>query len=341
MSASCMIVKGYSRSVIIDYGRGDLFFISHQYSDLIENFDRKKLDEIYSEFEDDDSRAYFEDFLDFLTANELAFLTPDIECFPKLSTKVNDSHILLHDIIIELDEEVYREKEFIQLCKDLTDLNCKDFQIRLLSEFNTVFLNKVIEIINNTNIHYLEIHGSYNKQTNNKILHLFIEKHPIISKIYVYGSPEISKYQTVNEIEGYHPISLGEVIYLDYSFDNGNCCGIINFENLNFMSFYNHIRFKKKNGCLNKKITIDKYGNIKNCPSLKEEYGNITDLSIKEVIEKQEFTKYWNIHKDQIETCKICEFRYNCTDCRAFIQNPNDIYSKPSKCSYNPITCEW
>lgn len=86
---------------------------------------------------------------------------------------------------------------------------------------------------------------------------------------------------------------------------------------------------------------IDRYGNIKNCPSIKNEYGNIKSDSIKEVIKNDLFTKYWNINKDQITTCKVCEFRYNCTDCRAFIEDSNDIYSKPSKCSYNPITCTW
>ena len=70
-------------------------------------------------------------------------------------------------------------------------------------------------------------------------------------------------------------------------------------------------------------------------------YGNIRDTTLREAIEKQGFKDVWYIHKDQIEVCKDCEFRHICTDCRANIQDPNNIYSKPAKCSYDPYTATW
>ncbi|MNL67068.1 hypothetical protein D3C87_1916250 [compost metagenome] len=30
-----------------------------------------------------------------------------------------------------------------------------------------------------------------------------------------------------------------------------------------------------------------------------------------------------------------------CTDCRAYVEDPKDIYSKPLKCGYDPYTNEW
>jgi hypothetical protein len=30
-----------------------------------------------------------------------------------------------------------------------------------------------------------------------------------------------------------------------------------------------------------------------------------------------------------------------CTDCRAFLMNKDDIYSKPLKCGYDPKRAEW
>jgi hypothetical protein len=53
------------------------------------------------------------------------------------------------------------------------------------------------------------------------------------------------------------------------------------------------------------------------------------------------FKQVGNIIKDQVEVCKDCEFRYVCTDCRAFLEKPEDIYSKPLKCGYNPFTTIW
>lgn len=36
-----------------------------------------------------------------------------------------------------------------------------------------------------------------------------------------------------------------------------------------------------------------------------------------------------------------CEFRYICIDCRAYLVAPENIYSKPQKCGYDPFTNKW
>ena len=74
---------------------------------------------------------------------------------------------------------------------------------------------------------------------------------------------------------------------------------------------------------------------------MKESFGNIKETNLSDLINKQGFKKYWDIKKDDIAICKDCEFRHICTDCRAYIEDPQDIYSKPLKCGYNPYTNEW
>lgn len=74
---------------------------------------------------------------------------------------------------------------------------------------------------------------------------------------------------------------------------------------------------------------------------MRESFGNIKDDTLVAAVEKSGFKQYWHLTKDQINVCKDCEFRYICTDCRAYLENPDDIYSKPLKCGYNPYTCEW
>lgn len=80
--------------------------------------------------------------------------------------------------------------------------------------------------------------------------------------------------------------------------------------------------------CLNNKISVDCRGEIKNCPSITKSFGNIRKNRLKDVAEMKEFQEIWHIKKDDIDVCK---------DCRAYISNPNDIYSKPQKCMYNPF----
>lgn len=95
------------------------------------------------------------------------------------------------------------------------------------------------------------------------------------------------------------------------------------------------------NSCLNKKISIDSEGKIKNCPSMPEDFGSIKDKSLVDVSQNPIFKKYWRINKNEIETCKDCEFRHICSDCRAHIKDNKNIYSKPLKCHYDPYTATW
>ncbi|MDR3653459.1 MAG: grasp-with-spasm system SPASM domain peptide maturase [Paludibacter sp.] len=342
LSTTCKLINGYKRSLIVDYSRDELFFISNEYYDLLLKLDRQRIIDVEKELEDVESVSYFNEFLSFMINNEIAIMTNDAKKFPPLSEVVHDEYVKIQDVIIELDELFYDDASFRKLCKELTEVNCTEFQVRILSILNLEFLEKIMQLINTTEANYLEIHATYNAGIDIDLLHKFIENNAIISNIYLYGSTKVKKYSIVNQVDNYQPISLGTVYFLNYPFDNGNCCGLINFESLDFSGFYyTHNKHKTRNGCLDKKISIDKKGNIKNCPSMKEVFGNINDVTIKNVLTNPEFLKYWYIHKDKIEICRDCEFRYNCSDCRAFIQNINNIYSKPSKCSYNPYTCEW
>jgi SPASM domain peptide maturase of grasp-with-spasm system len=79
---------------------------------------------------------------------------------------------------------------------------------------------------------------------------------------------------------------------------------------------------------------------VENCPSMALSYGHINTTSLKQVVEKKGFKKVWEINKDKITTCKDCEFRHICVDCRAYTENPSDVYSKPLKCGYDPYTSE-
>ena len=128
--------------------------------------------------------------------------------------------------------------------------------------------------------------------------------------------------------------------YTDKSILNEKSCGIVSTEYFT-MNIKHITEAQHHNTCLNRNISIDAEGNIKNCPSMAQSFGNIKDTTLQEALTHPDFKKYWNVKKDQISVCKDCEFRYICTDCRAYIENPEDMYSKPLKCGYNPYKGEW
>jgi SPASM domain peptide maturase of grasp-with-spasm system len=163
---------------------------------------------------------------------------------------------------------------------------------------------------------------------------IIIQKYPRIKSVQFYNAPE-NKFLKEVGVRGQ-----GSIIAIKTDYLHEKCCGVIasHYFMPNIQTF---TESHHHNSCLNRKISIDTEGNIKNCPSMSQSFGNIRDTTLQEALDHPDFKKYWNVTKDQIEVCKDCEFRYICTDCRAYIENPEDMYSKPLKCGYNPYTCEW
>jgi SPASM domain peptide maturase of grasp-with-spasm system len=160
-------------------------------------------------------------------------------------------------------------------------------------------------------------------------LHQLLRTVKTLISIIVHNAP-------FNSVETIH----GKIIsHIKQPIQKETCCGIISSK-LFVSNIEMFTESQKHNTCLNKKISIDKEGYIKNCPSMKQHYGNIRDTTLQQALAHPDFKKYWNVNKDQIKVCQDCEFRYICTDCRAYVEDPQDRYSKPLKCGYNPYTCE-
>ena len=166
----------------------------------------------------------------------------------------------------------------------------------------------------------------------------FIEQFNRVSYIITYNAPQNCL------IPSEKSNGMGYLIFMKSDFKS-NKCGIINTDyfvtNIKVFTESHH-----HNSCLHKKIAIDKDGNIRNCPSMPQSFGNIKDTTLEEALNHKDFKKYWNLTKDSIEVCKDCEFRYICTDCRAYTEKTHENAdgldtSKPLKCGYSPYTGEW
>lgn len=334
LSSSCVITKGYNRSLIHDFSRNTSNLISNDYFDLIEYLDRKKIKDVMLEVEDD-SKGFFFDFLNFMYDNEYALYVNDIELFPKKSDEIHDNHVVLKDCIIEFDINTDVDL-FVSNLKHLNLLNCENIQIWFKGRITFEDIINYLDLINDYDFLCVELIMEYADNIKRECFIEIINKYASISKVFLFNSPNAYIYEYISEHENQHSMLMGQIIYINHPLD-GNNCGVINFESLTFGVETQFKINKSFNGCLYKKITIDTKGNIKNCPYLtnKAEYTNLKDA-----LNDDNFKRLWFIKKDEIEVCKDCEFRYNCTDCRAFTINDN-IYSKPLKCNYNPYTNEW
>lgn len=156
-----------------------------------------------------------------------------------------------------------------------------------------------------------------------------LEKLAFIGMIYVHSCNQ--SYANLTNIN---------IVFSEKEISSAKCCGFVDPNNFGVnLPFV--LESKKNNSCLNKKISIDQLGNIRNCPSLSTSFGNITENKLEDIVKIKKFKEYWNIPKDSITVCKDCEFRYICSDCRAYVEDPKDKYSKPLKCGYDPYSTKW
>jgi hypothetical protein len=66
------------------------------------------------------------------------------------------------------------------------------------------------------------------------------------------------------------------------------------------------------------------------------------EVNLKDITSDSRFQTLWSVSKDLVQTCKDCEFRYNCLDCRVYTKGEgNEKLEKPAKCKYDPYTSKW
>ncbi|MCG8410435.1 MAG: grasp-with-spasm system SPASM domain peptide maturase [Bacteroidales bacterium] len=339
-SSNCKITKGYNRSLIIDYLRKEVYYVPNEYYDLLQKIDRNIINDIELLI-NDNSKKDFREFILFLLENEIGFVTKNIQNFPKISDEVYESNVLIKDMVIEIDSTLFNSELKNRIYDEINVIKCNDIQIKYISNYSKKDIQDLIGGFNALDINYIELHINTNPTIDLEFFNSLLESYAKLSHIYIYGKDENKITPYFLNKDQYYPLHLGTVYYTKKDINDCEYCGVINKQNLSFDNILIHNELFKTNGCLNKKVAIDRKGMIKNCLYMEECYGNIKEQSILTVLEKSNFKRFWSIKKDDIEVCKECEYRYSCTDCRAFINDENNILSKPLKCKYNPYTNVW
>ncbi len=336
--ADIIPVKGYSRSILFDITKNRYWYIPNElYGIITQAIDFTNLQALYP-----GDTGILEEYKSFLQENDLIFeVEPDqLHAFPAIDMKWH-SPGMITNMIIDVDSET----SFASLSKinrEIGKSGVEAILFRCFSETRLIELKEYIIYLNDDPSNrlrdiQLEISVPEKSDTEKTIADLKeIEKMPIVSTVTVY---------TLNKELLNAPAEDGKIQVLEKSVTGPKNCGTIqgNIDSINLEIISESMHY---NSCLNCKLSIDSSGNIKNCPSMAQSFGNIAETTLAESLNHQDFKQYWNVTKDDIEGCKDCEFRYVCTDCRAYTErthiSPKGLdLSKPLKCGYNPYTGEW
>lgn len=337
--ADCIPVRGAVRSAFYDLTRNEIILFPSVYYDILEVFKQDKTGVILNDIEDPEQKQYVLEFINFLIKNELIMFLEDPSMFPPIAEDW-DMPCIIQNAIIDVDDTLH---DFNKIFEGLDNLGCEYIQLRSFSNKLTLKeLDELLSLAYNKSIQRIELLLKYNETIAEAHYIKLMEKQLIVSEIIVHSAPK-DKDVVVNF--GYND-PLSHIIEKAITFTTENIrsqshCGIINTRSFSAPSVGNFFENKLYNGCLNRKISVDHKGEIRNCPSMPKSYGNIKNTALEDALNTEGFKTVWNINKDQIKTCRDCEFRYVCTDCRAYTEKPEDLYSKPLKCGYDPHNATW
>ena len=318
--ASCKLIQGHSQACIYDLERGTIVTVPNDLILLMEEASKTTIIDLEKKY----GKEIIQEYIDFLLKKELIFITDEPENFPTISTEYLTPTII-HNSIVVISEKT--KNDIINISNQLKKLLCRFIEFRITANVDEQYLDTIVSNFKNCSVQSILFYAQYSPEMMG-IMDRLVNKYLKIGLVTLFNTEEV------------HIPEFKKRIFIAKGFLDNRNCGYIDQSKFacNLPTYTLSLNF---NSCLYKKISVDAEGNIKNCPSMVKSHGNINDTLLSDVISIPEFQKKGLIKKDEIAKCKDCEFRYICTDCRAYTENHEDEYSAPLKCGYSPYTGEW
>lgn len=326
--ANCQVVKGFSMSLIVDLQLRTYYHIPNDLFDVIKFLSEGSVEDCIENY-GIKNKSIIKSYINFLVKNDLGFVDDSI--IKELSTLslTWDNYSPITNVIIEYSSFLNYNTLFF---KKMLSLNLEAIEVRSFDVVDFEELQQFLAHFIESTVLDLKLILKWDKWCTKKNLSKLVNDHLRVSSVILHSSPQSKSLRLMKDsvLISFNTMSLVSNLQ----------CGII--QPTYFSASINlFTESQQHNTCLNRKLSIDKEGFIRNCPSMTNDFGYISTTSLEEVLNHPDLKKNWYIHKGQISVCKDCEFRHICTDCRAFIEQPEDIYSKPLKCGYNPYTNVW
>ncbi|MEH6306930.1 grasp-with-spasm system SPASM domain peptide maturase [Olivibacter sp. CPCC 100613] len=326
MFACCVLVRGYASSLIYDVQRKLFYTISNEAFNLLKSAEDQDMEALRSNIRYDHSflDSFYKQFVD----AELGFYTDEPWSYPSIDFTWHSPHTITNSII-----EISKQSDFSfgDIIDQLNELSCKAVQVRFLDNLSSSELNKYLDAFRLSRIKHLEIYLPYQTIQPHKILYKKLEEEPRLFRIIIYGCLEDKLI--------FSQATLGKAII-----EVKRNIQINNKETIKPERFSTNIESfteaQHYNLGLNRKVCIDRYGNIKNYIRHEKSFGSIKNIKIKDVILTSGFSEKWDVSNDKIEKCRDCQYRYTCVS-NSDVVEKNGKYYKTETCDFDPYNNKW
>lgn len=336
--SDCVPVEGAAVSAIYDLTRGRISTFQSAYYPFFELFGQHRVGEILAMLSEDDHPSFL-DFLGFLLDNEYACLMADPGAFPPIPSSW-DAPCVIQDAIIDVDAQHH---DYDKLVSELDALGCQHLQVRCYSRrFGTSDLVELARLCHGTSIQTLQAILSYDPERSDDDYSAVVRNNRIIISVIVHSADEDRRFVVDRGARGASAaLTEVEIRFSARRLESHLDCGAITMKDLLVPSTPTFNELRHFNGCLNRKISVDADGHLRNCPAMPESFGHHAEVSLVAVANDERFRGPWRVKKDEIEVCRDCPYRYACTDCRAFLEETAAAHGKPLKCGYDPYSDTW
>lgn len=334
MFSNCVLVRGNVYSVICDLQISKFHHIPSDMADVLDFLSEKSIDDCFL-FYGRENIKLIKEYLAFIVDKNLGFISSShIRELVPLDLSW-DNYAPITNIIIEYNEETDYSNEFV---KAIIDNNLISVEVRIYNNIKYSFenLERFLKVFEDSTVQSIYIVVPYSSRVT-RWFNKMVKKYVRLAKVILHSSPYDKTLTVFNDTV--------KLVFIKREINSCLSCGLIHPQYF-ATNIFNFTESKNFNSCLNRKLSISANGEIKNCPSMEKAYGNMKDDSLQDILQNIDFKRYWNLTKDNIKVCQDCEFRYVCTDCRAYTErthiNEEDIdISKPLKCGYDPYTGKW
>jgi SPASM domain peptide maturase of grasp-with-spasm system len=279
-------------------------------------------------------RAQAADAIEFLKEREVGrFMDPISSA---LLTPMPDAWDSPHTIINAIIDVDLTLPDWPAVLGALDDLECRGLQVRGFSPLLGVEeVATVLGLLNGTRISRVDFVVKWQPAWDGVDWAELFQDYRNLQAIRLHSAPR--KEEINGELA---PSLIGRVVTFEtMPITGADHCGAISQGSLGIPSTGLYAELKTFNGCLNRKVSFRADGEICNCPSMRATFGKDVGR-LREIVGSPEFQRPWTLGKDELEVCRGCEFRYVCTDCRAYLES--DISrGKPARCSYDPSSGSW
>jgi SPASM domain peptide maturase of grasp-with-spasm system len=323
--ADCVPVKGYKRSCIYDLTRRRHYFVPNSLADILVNYDGLKIEKLYQDY---DYSPILDEYFQFLLQNEIIHQADkwELKHFPKIVLDWKTPSKITTAVIDMAGSNNFKTNG---LSTKLDDLGVMHLQIRHLNEGKFDFLTDLLLELKDTRLksielilpfypNYIDLSRSITK-INRKVLLIYFYSAPEVKNVFKKDLPKIILTKDLEK--SLHTQKSPNPKYFSVNMQ-------LYMESIHHNTFYN------------RKIFIDRHGNLKNTLFGTSNFGHIDLIDISATVNSKDFQKYWLASKDETTVCRDCEFRYMCTDQRV-PEKTKEYWTHDTPCRYDPYSTTW